>query len=112
MQQPTSGISQPSVNTMQLVTRSRSPTSKPLEDLIAFALGCAAIDVLRPDALANEFVAQMDRMLDIYGEYDGFLPHSVLEPVPDDIADQLRLIHTLGELALLHVVTSAGMHAL
>ena len=42
----------------------------------------------------------MDRVADAAGEGDGLAALAVLEPVRDDVADELVLVHPLGKLRL------------
>ena len=89
MQQPTSGMSQPSVSTMQLVTSSISPRAEPRQDGVALILGRRAVEVLGAHAGPDEFVADVDRMRDVDGERDGLPALAELVPMRDDVADQL-----------------------
>ena len=99
MQQPTSGMSQPSVSTMQLRDELDLAGCQPRQRGIAFGLRRRAVDVLGAHAGVDEFVAQVDGVRDVDGEGDGLSPLAVFVPVRDDVADQLRPIHALGELA-------------
>src|SRR6516225_778465 len=83
MQQPASGMSQPSVSTMQLLTSSISPRSSMASVASRSRLG---VEPSICPALAE------------------------LMPMLDDIADELRPIHALGELGF-DVVALAGFHA-
>ena len=49
----------------------------------------------------------VDGVRDVDGEGDGLPALAVLVPVRDDVADQLRPIHALGELAL-DIIAGAG----
>ena len=100
MQQPMSGMSQPSVSTMQLVTTSMSPDGQPARmasrsSLRRLPSRCSA----RTPAL-TELIADMDAVADAAGEGDGLAALAVLEPVRDDVADELVRVHPLGKLGL------------
>ena len=73
---------------------------QPRERGIAFGLGCCSVDVLGANAGLDEFIAQMDRMRDVDREGHRLAALAELVPVRDDIADQLRPIHAIGELRL------------
>ena len=73
---------------------------QPRERGIAFWLRCRAVDVLGAHAGFDEFIAHMDRMRDVDGEGHGLPALAELVPVRDDVADQLRAIHAVGELGL------------
>ena len=66
---------------------------------IALGLRRGAVDVLGAHAGLDELVAEMDRVRDVDREADGLSALAVFVPVRDDVADQLRPIHALGELA-------------
>src|SRR5262249_33640397 len=51
-------------------------------------------------ARLNEFVSDVDAVADAAGEGDSLAVLAVLEPVRDDVADELVPIHALGELGL------------
>src|SRR5437762_17699 len=48
----------------------------------------------------DELVADMDRMSDAAGKYDGAPAFAVFEPMRDDIADELVAVHARSELGL------------
>ena len=58
----------------------------------------------------DELVADVDAVRDVDGEGDGLPALAVLVPVRDDVADQLRPIHAIGELGL-DVVAVTRAHA-
>src|SRR4029077_18469228 len=51
-------------------------------------------------ASLNELVADVDAVADAAGEGDDLAALAILEPVGDDVADELVPIHPLGELGL------------
>ena len=73
---------------------------QPRERRVALGLRRAAVDVLGAHAGFHELVAQMDRVRDVDREGDGLPPLAEFVPVGDDVADQLRPVHALGELGL------------
>ena len=100
MQQPTSGMSQPSVSTMQLVTSSISPDARRASVASRSGLGVEPSMCSAAHAGLDELIADVDGVRDVDGEGDGLPALAVLVPMRDDVADQLRPIHALGELAL------------
>ena len=83
---------------MQLVTRLRLAGGQPCQSCIAVGLRGRAVDVLGAHTGFDEFVADVQGVLDVDGEADGLPPLAVLVPVGDDVADQIVAIHSLGEL--------------
>ena len=100
MQQPISGMSQPSVSTMQLVTSSISPEASRARMASRSSVRRPAVDVLGDARRRDELVADVDAVLDADGEADGLPALAELVPMGDDVADQLGRVHALGELAL------------
>ena len=98
MAQPISGMSKPSVSTMQLVTTLVSPDSSRARIAARSSSGGGTVQVLGADAGADKFVADVDRMADAAGERHGAAALAKLEPMRDDIPDQLLAIHALGKL--------------
>ena len=71
---------------------------KPGQDGIALRFRRAAVDMLGAHAGGDELIAQMNRVLHVDREGDSLAPLAELQPMRDDIADQFRLIHAIGEL--------------
>ena len=100
MQQPTSGMSQPSVSTMQLVTTSISPDASRASVASRSGFGVEPSMCSAADAGLDELIADVDRVRDVDGKGHGLPALAELVPVGDDVADQLRPVHAIGELAL------------
>ena len=74
MQQPTSGMSQPSVSTMQFVTSSISPDASraSVASRSGFGVVPSMCSARTPDL--DEFVADVNRVRDVDGKGDGLSP--------------------------------------
>ena len=85
---------------MQFVTTLDFAGGQPRQRGIALVHRRRAVDVFGADAGGDELVSDMDRMPDAGGKADGFLPLAEFDPVGDDVADQFRPVHAIGEFAL------------
>ena len=72
---------------------------QPRQSGIALIHRRRAVDVFGADTGGDEIVADMDRVTDGGGKADGFAPLAEFDPVGDDVADQFRPVHAVGEFA-------------
>jgi len=68
---------------------------QPSEDRVPLVLRRLAVDVLGADASSDELVSDVDRVGNIYREADGLAALAVLEPVGNDVADELVGVHAI-----------------
>src|SRR5262249_29078881 len=61
---------------------------------------CRAIEVFGAHVGFDELVADVDTVAHAAGEGDSLAALAILEPMRDDVADELGLIHALGQLGL------------
>ena len=110
MQHPTSGISQPSVKTMQLVTTSISPDASRASDASRSGFGVvpSMCSQRTPDFTNSSRMWMLCWTLTANATVRR--RSTKLVPVANDVADQLGAIHPVGELVL-DVVAEPGMHA-
>ena len=93
-------MSQPSVSTMQLLTTSISPEASRASVASRSSIGVEPSICSARTPERDEFVADVDRVTDAGGKADGLSALAVFEPVADDVADQFRPVHAVGEFAL------------
>ena len=107
MQQPTSGMSQPSVSTMQFVTSSISPDASRASVASRSGFGRRAVDVFGAHAGSHEFIADVERVPDVDGEATVFRRSPNLCQCVTMSPTSLRPVHALGELRF-DVVAAPG----
>ena len=95
---------------MQLRYELGFTAGEPRQDIVAIVFRGLAVEVLGAHAGAHELVTDMQTMGDVAGESDGLPALAEFVPVGDDVADELGVVHALGELAL-DVVTAPNPHA-
>src|SRR5215471_11885537 len=110
MAQPTSGMSQPSVSTMQLETSSVSPEASRAKMASRSSSG---VPPSRCSARTPERTNSSQRCrlwATLQANATGLPALAELVPMRDDVADQFRVIHPGGEFVL-DIVTVADMDA-
>ena len=110
MQQATSGKSQPSPSTWQLVISSVSPDASRAKAASRSGFGVAPSTCSARTPDFDELVADVQRVCDVHGEADRLPAFAVLVPMGDDVADEVRTVHPIGELAF-DIVADAGLDA-
>jgi hypothetical protein len=85
---------------MQLQTTSVSPAARRARIAARSSIGIEPSRCSARTPGAHEFVADVDAVADAAGEGHGLAALAILEPVRDDVADELVPIHALGELGL------------
>jgi hypothetical protein len=92
-------MSQPSVRTKLFVTSSISPLASRASVASRSALGVVPSMCFGANAGPHEFVAQVNAVRNVDSKGDGLSPLTKFVPMGDDIANKLRPVHSLGELA-------------
>jgi hypothetical protein len=105
-----SGRSKPSVRHHAVGDDLSLAGGEAAKDRCSFVDCCRAVEVFSAHASLNELVTDVDAVADAARERDGLAALAVFVPVGDDVADELIVVHALGELGL-DVVALLGAHA-